>query len=390
MKIRLGKSFEVVGHVPLSRKKDEQGQPSAEHSLNPFPLKIRRNPAAPGTASRSRDTLPNRQDLPSLVQARARMSSPREHQLDDDASGPVGQGSARLRMRAPLREAHSELVYDKAPPEEKGSMSFFRTTGDLRSLPEFCDRTGLDRLRLSGSERISSVEQIASIRAATGGQQLFVVDLRQESHVVVGGYPVTRRGKMDWANVGTSSGEALVKDNQLAEELRREQSITLPHADYLKGKSGDPQKVRLNGEPVFTEQQIVETAGAEYRRLAVTDHTRPRRETVDEFIDLIRALPNDASLHVHCNGGRGRTTTFMILYDMLRNAGNVEASKIIQRQSALGFNYKMTDIEDANPAKLPFLEDRLAFLHEFHVYATENPGGLPLNWSQWRSAGTSY
>lgn len=263
-------------------------------------------------------------------------------------------------------------------------MRFFRTTNQLDSLAAGFDRTGMADLRLSGSERISSVSQLQRMREQVGGEPLVVVDLRQESHAVAGDYPITWRGGRNWANVGMSQEQVLQTEAGLIEKLRQQSSITIKHAGYIKGKTSDPQELTLLDAEVKTERDMVEAARGIYQRLTVIDHVRPSRAEVDQFIDLVRSLPDGAALHVHCNGGRGRTTTFMAMYDMLRNADKVDVDNIIDRQSALGYDYNLTDVAKVAAHKRSFFEDRLAFLKEFHEYSRQNPGGWPLKWSEWR------
>lgn len=301
-------------------------------------------------------------------------------------SGPIGRGRTALLFRRPDAELHPQLVYDTEPPNPAGTMGFFRHSSQSSELPPGIDTRGLERLQLSGSERISSVEQVRAIRRPYGDAPLVVVDLRQESHAVADGHSLTWRGPMDWGNVGLDTAATTEREAELLGALRRQGSAVATHADHVKGKSEAPAPRRLDTSLALSEQDIVEAAGARYHRIAVTDHLRPSRGEVDGFIELVRSLPDGAGLHVHCNGGRGRTTTFMVLYDMLRNAGEVSAEAIMARQSRLGMDYNLTDTGAVRENKRAFHADRLAFLHEFHAYARENPGGLPRTWSQWRTA----
>ncbi len=301
-------------------------------------------------------------------------------------SGPIGRGRTALLFRQPELEPHPQLVYDREPPEPLGSMAFFRHSGQASELPPGLDTRGLDTLQLSGSERITSAEQIRAIREPYGDAPLVVVDLRQESHAVADGHSLTWRGPMDWSNLGLGTDAVLGREAGQIAALRRRGSAIATHADHVKGKSEDPAPRQLDTSRTLSEQEMVEAAGAEYRRIAVTDHLRPSRAAVDQFIGVVRSLPQGAGLHVHCNGGRGRTTTFMVLYDMLRNARQVSAEAILARQSRLGMDYNLTDTDAVREHKQAFHGDRLTFLHEFHAYARENPGGLPRTWSQWRTA----
>jgi hypothetical protein len=304
-------------------------------------------------------------------------------------SGPLAAGRTALRFLRPPPEQDARLAYDQVPPEVKGSMVMFRHTGDLSRLPATVNRKGLGSLRLSGSERIMSETQVQQIKDAMGPRPLVVADLRLESHAVAAGYPLTWRGPASWVNVGLRHEEAVQREARWVEQLNGRVSLTLEHSEHVKGRDPDPRYVQLTQVKVRTEQEIVEAGGAQYRRLSVIDHLRPDRDNVDRFIDLVRSLPADAALHVHCNGGMGRTTTFMAMYDMLRNARDVEVGDILERQSMLGYDYPLTDFSRSNhPQRLPYKQDRLAFLREFHTYARENPDGLPLKWSQWRSGVT--
>ncbi|MVT37034.1 phosphatase [Paracidovorax citrulli] len=244
-----------------------------------------------------------------------------------------------MQLRQPEAETRLELVYDTEPPHPAGTMAFFRHSTQASELPPGIDTRGLESLQLSGSERITSVEQVRAIRQACGDAPLVVVDLRQESHAVADGHSLTWRGPMDWGNVGLGTAAATAREAEQLEELRRQGNAVATHADHVKGKSDEPALRRLDTTLARSEQEIVEAAGADYRRIAVTDHLRPSRGEVDQFIDLVRGLPDGAGLHVHCNGGRGRTTTFMVLYDMPRNAREAGADAIMARQSRLGMDY---------------------------------------------------
>src|SRR5205085_4961849 len=95
-------------------------------------------------------------------------------------------------------------------------------------------------------------------------------------------------------------------------------------------ESAVPQQVIVKEASI--ERDLVSSAVVSYVRVAVTDHTRPLSEAVDRFIVAVRALPENAWAHFHCEAGLGRTATFMVLYDMLRNANRVSLEDIVQRQ----------------------------------------------------------
>ena len=273
------------------------------------------------------------------------------------------------------------LCYDRSP--SKGDPQWrFRSTSDLHDLGPAANRTGLAELRLSGSGSLSLPEHMAQINEAAKGSPVTVVDLREESHAVVDKYPATWIAPNDWANVGRTQPEVLDDEQQRIVALKSEQQVVL--TDHFEWKTGvvSPRTVTQVAPVVQSEQALVEGAGASYVRLAVTDHLRPTDKQADHFIDLVRSLPEGTTLHVHCKGGMGRTTTFMVMYDMLRNARHVGADNIIDRHKELGFGYDVR-ADGVHVERRDFREDRRQFIRAFHTYARHNPDGLPLNWSQW-------
>ena len=64
--------------------------------------------------------------------------------------------------------------------------------------------------------------------------------------------------------------------------------------------------------------EVAAVHGLEYMRLATLDFYRPSDRVVNKFVELIKNNPN-SWLHLHCHVGKGRTTTFMAMYDMFYN-----------------------------------------------------------------------
>jgi hypothetical protein len=149
--------------------------------------------------------------------------------------------------------------------------------------------------------------------------------------------------------------------------------------------SSTPQ--RMTVERASTERDIVEAGGAHYVRITVTDHARPLDDEVDRFILAVRALPQDAWAHFHCEAGRGRTTIFMVLYDILRNAAHVSLEDIVRRQKLLGYDYDVLRPAEPGNWKAPYTDDRIAFVRAFYHYARANLNGQPKLWSEWLKSG---
>ncbi|HEU4772375.1 MAG TPA: hypothetical protein VFS68_09465 [Candidatus Udaeobacter sp.] len=109
--------------------------------------------------------------------------------------------------------------------------------------------------------------------------------------------------------------------------------------------------------------------------MAVTDHACPLDSAIDEFVAAVRELPQNAWAHFHCEAGLGCTTTFMVLYDMLRNANRVSLDDIVQRQKILSKGYDVLQPPDGGDWKAPYAADRAKFIRAFYDYARANPNG---------------
>ena len=76
------------------------------------------------------------------------------------------------------------------------------------------------------------------------------------------------------------------------------------------------------------------------------------------FVQLVNSELKDNWLHFHCKQGIGRTTTFMIMYDIMKNAKEVSLDDIVKRQVALS---KMSE----NSAKGFYNDERKSLLTNF-------------------------
>lgn len=294
------------------------------------------------------------------------------------SSGPVGEHRNKLRAALPTRTGPAVLRGDRLLTDS----SRFRAMSDLSGLQGTAVNVeGLAELRLSGSASLSSPEQMEAIKRAANGRPFAVLDLREESHAIVDGHPTTWIAPDDWGNVGLSTAEVLADEAARIEALKQQDEVSFLNYPDLK-KERAPHVTTLPAPTILDEKTFVEQAGGQYHRLPVTDHVRPDRARVDAFVSLVRSLPPDTWLHVHCKGGKGRTTSAMVMFDMLHNAGKVSAEDILARQTAIGGS----DLVTIGGGRTELKQDRLDFLLEFHAYAKANPLGAPdaMGWGEWR------
>lgn len=162
----------------------------------------------------------------------------------------------------------------------------------------------------------------AEVERARPGARLVVIDLRQESHGLLHGEPVEWMGHHNQANRGKSP------DAVSAAEERR-----------------------LHEVGAVSEAAVCAAAGVEYLRLPVTDHLAPDDATLRRFVALATKLECEGAwVHFHCKAGKGRTTTFMALWELLRTKPEaLDAKRVLERQRDLGG-------ADLLKVKLPMLD----------------------------------
>lgn len=195
---------------------------------------------------------------------------------------------------------------------------------------------------------------------------LYIFDLRQESHGYINDEPVTWQADRDWANADLSHDEVIRRERRLLGDMRVGEKL-----NDVEIKS------------IETEESSVRSAGHNYVRVTVTDHVRPTDVEVDRFLETVRTLPPEAWVHFHCRAGKGRTTTFMVMYDILKNAQKDSLATINERVMKLSNDYDAMAIPaDQNDWKYVYQKERAEFLLNFYAFAKENPKIEKL-WTEW-------
>ena len=290
--------------------------------------------------------------------------------------------SLLLLTVASVSEAKWRLDED---PELSEPRNFRMASDDWRVAPEDepPTRKGLDNLRISGSAQctaagFASLYTKLSAAAAAPGAPIYDVDLRQESHGFADGLPVSWHKKNNLANEGKTPEEVALDEEERLADLAGVTTTFVPKGKTDKGRV---EAVTFAPQNVQKEKDVAEAAGFRYARFYVTDRTQPDTETIEAFLDFVESLPKDAWLHFHCRAGHGRTTTFMAMYDMIRNP-DIPAEAVIERQCLIGGS-DLTAMKDEEWKNERIIQ-RLETLKLFSEYVrARHAGETTLRWGEW-------
>lgn len=245
----------------------------------------------------------------------------------------------------------------------------FRKTSDYSYIDSSngLDLTGLDTLNISGSQQFSQYNLPLLLLAIGTSLPITSIDLRQESHGFINGLPVSLANEKNNANEGLTKTEVLLKEAEFLTSINLNQPITFynyPDITIIPFK-------------VENEEQLVNSRSLSYIRIPVTDGKIPTDDMVDYFVEIVRRQPLNSWLHFNCKAGVGRTTTFMIMYDMMKNSNKVTAEDIIKRQLLLA-NFDEQQIESF------YNRERAEFLANFYEYCKEKGNSFNTRWSKWK------
>lgn len=163
---------------------------------------------------------------------------------------------------------------------------------------------------------------------------LWVIDLRQESHGYLNEDAVSWHGVANAANRGKTAEAVEMDERQrLADAVGTNvQAVPMGHYD----EAHIPYTFAESVTSFATERHVARKSGLGYVRIAATDMRWPEPQAIDDFVNFYRSLPKEHGwLYFHCQAGQGRTTTFMVLYELLENP-SAKADEAIAHQRALG------------------------------------------------------
>jgi hypothetical protein len=279
-----------------------------------------------------------------------------------------------------------QLVIDLDSPRELPFNA--RTTSEkfsTRPLPsgDPVPTDGLAALRISGSGQFCQNQFWALQETLTPDRQVTVIDLRAEPHGFLNNMAVS------WGPRNALPAEPATTLERrwlaAAAATRRATATAFALDGYTNSAAWEPIDLRINVRETSTEEQFVRRVTWGYRRFHVTDFTTPPDAVIDDFITFIKSRDASTWLHLHCDTGLGRTTTFMTLVDMMANSGRASAAALIERQHRLGGS-DLADTSDPNPTRAAGKRARLEFLKNFYRYCRQSAPTFRQSWSSWKKA----
>jgi hypothetical protein len=234
---------------------------------------------------------------------------------------------------------------------------------DFRIIPE---------LRASGGGQYSE-ESLKKIIEALPSKNIEVIDAREESHGFINGIAFGFYAENNCGNMGKSLEEIEADEQNLLHKLSKQRSVALFTQSYIV--------FPITVKTVESEKELTARYGLRYRRFPLTDHRRPPDAQVDAFITLVKELPEDLWIYVHCLAGRGRTTSLLAMLDMMRNSKRFTLEEIAKRQEDFG---GLNILKPASKTrwKYPLILERIEFFKLFYRYCQEVPN-FDIPWSEW-------
>lgn len=259
----------------------------------------------------------------------------------------------------------------------------WRLDGDLNAeLPR--NFRIMEDLKISASGQPSTSGLLIlynELRKHTDGN-IYIVDLREESHGFANGFPVSYYEPKNLANFFKPRNQIESIEVELLTDMLDRKIDLLPLGNEDK-KLFKPINVLVKN--VETEHQKADELGFIYVRFPVTDMYFPTPDIVDAFTNFVSSLKESDWVHFHCQAGHGRTTTFTMMYEILKNPQK-SLEEISERQIKLGGSDLLTPKFD-NGDRDYYIEAhnlRAENLKKFYDYAFKiHKGYIDISWSQY-------
>ena len=239
------------------------------------------------------------------------------------------------------------------------------------------NRDGLDALNASGSSQFGALafaSIVSRIRDTGHAEGIVVIDHREEPHAFMNeGIPISLYARSDAFNIGRNWAQLEDVETTFIKTIDAYQEVWL---NEIVQKIGNrvamtrqhPEQVNH----VYNEKYLVKDLHqCGYIRIGITDHHRAMDDDLDDIKKHFDALPDQSWKHFHCRGGKGRTTSGMVLFDILANYHNPQITfeDIVLRHWLIGGS-NLLEVSSADPDKswkAKAAYDRIKTLYKFYA-----------------------
>jgi predicted protein tyrosine phosphatase len=218
-----------------------------------------------------------------------------------------------------------------------------------------------------------SEDELQKLRQKYLNEKIVIVDLRQESHGFINGKPVSWRSYFEKINQNKEISKILSDEKLHLDAAKKDHEIVINEVVKRDKDSGwyedvAPKNITVN--QAISENDLVQNNGFEYQRFSIRDFDIPEAKEFSRMINFIKNLSEDKKIYVHCAGGRGRTTMFLVILDILKNGTKVELEEIFKRQNKLG-GAKLDEISKEEAWSKKLATERLKILKDFYRVTAE-------------------
>lgn len=217
-----------------------------------------------------------------------------------------------------------------------------------------------------------SEDELQVVRKNYPNEKIIIVDLRRESHIFVNGYPISWRAAFDRSNEGKKTAEIIADEKSQITKAQKNSEIIVNKILEKDRETEwfteiEPQIISVKNS--LTEENLAKKYGFEYKRFTVRDHAKPDADEFKNIISFIKKLPPQQKVYVHCAAGKGRTTTFLTLLDIVKNGKNTSLENIFKRQAKIG-GATLNKIDEESEWRTELAQERLKMIEDFYAKET--------------------
>lgn len=179
------------------------------------------------------------------------------------------------------------------------------------------------------------------------------------------------------------------KKNRLGEFLFTHKPYKTIHTKFIRLIYGTPPVHDIS--QLQTERQIIQELGGHYYDpFKNKKNWLGNSNFIEGMIQFFESIPKDAHLYIHCVHGRGRTTTFLVFYDIFKNAKTVPLKDITDRHYCLGREDVLnTELWAKGTWTQSALNARKELVTRFYNFMADPKGYGYQSWPEWNQLNPS-